>query len=526
MRLPDLKAAVNATFATPVAGGPLAVLERGRATARLLRHPKLQPYMDLVSPHLPRLAPHAQRILDRIDTDLNPHIPILVEEALLPRLLPFMGELLDELPHLSPHLHLILPHRAWLLPCLDRLVPHLPALRPHVGVIARHMPLLAPLMLRLVPALPALLPHLGALLSRLDVLAPHLEELTSDELLPLVVPHLGVFAKHADALAPHLPQLLRALRAEEEEEGGGGGARLPRTALPPLLAALPELLPHHMAQLLAQAERIGPKRMPSLLGRPSALIDELRAHAPAGYYAADGSVAVRSPRATSSSSSSAATAAEAGGGGGGGGGIGSDAGGKGDEEQGGWLQGVLNFFGGGGGDGGANSGEAEDPAEAAAAGPPAADVVKVNAAIAEASKALSSLEDDFVSLKQAYSAHLSDEQHAAMRCAHLEATLADVDDGLVRLEKRTHTLSRRVEEAEAALTPQQLMLAREARQVEAINGRTDGLFSRPAWERGGPPVHLHPAMWGANGNAPPSPVGSPMRRSSLIEDDWLTKIAL
>jgi hypothetical protein len=222
------------------------------------------------------------------------------------------------------------------------------------------------------------------------------------------------------------------------------------------------------------------------------------------------------------------------GGGGSGGGSGDTEGRGKEDEEGGWLQGVLNFFGGGGGGGGASGGDAEGPSEAAAAaglpvaGLPVADVAKVNAAIAEASQALASLEDDFVALKQAYSAHLSDEQHAAMRCAGLEATLADVDDGLVRLDKSTHKLSKRVQEAEAVLTPQQLMLAREARQADAIHGRTGGLFSPPAWERGGTHVHVHahPTMWRPNGNTPPSPVSSPMRRSSLIEDDWLTKIAL
>ena len=43
-----------------------SVLDRGRATSKLLRHPHLVPYTSSISPHLPQLAPHAARIVESL----------------------------------------------------------------------------------------------------------------------------------------------------------------------------------------------------------------------------------------------------------------------------------------------------------------------------------------------------------------------------------------------------------------------------------------------------------------------------
>lgn len=525
LRASDVKKAATAALASrPLAnGGPLATLDRGRATANLLRHPKLQPYLDLISPHLPKLAPYAQRILDHLERDLNPHIPILVEPALLPRLLPFLGPLLEELPYFSAHLHLVLPHRQWLLPCLDKLVPHLTALRPHAAAVARRLPQLEPHLVKLIPVLPSLLPQLDTLLAKLDVLEPYLSTLCSDDVLPLITPHIGVFAAHIDQLAPHLPSLIKELES----------GRLPRAALPPLIAALPQLLPNHLTQLLAQAERIGPDRLPELVGRPYDLIEELRVHAPPSYYAEDGSVATN--RADDDEQ---------------------DGGQQGgtwrttpcqpppaEEEEVNWLQGVLNFFGGatvvGGGVGENTGGDAAAEQRPPPPQRPKADLAKVNAAITSASRALEALEGEFVRAKHSHAARMTEQQNAAVQCAKLEATLADVDDGLVALSRKTRLLERRVEAAEDEFEPEQLMYAGQARQVSTFHGRTDGLFSAPAWEqakgdRAGPPGALPafaqpPPRWledtvpGIHADQQPR---SPMARSAIVEDDWLSKIAL
>ena len=476
----------------------LTALERGRATSRLLRHPKLQPYVGKMAPYLPKLAPHAQRILDQLeDNNVQLQIPALIE--MLPKLLPYLGTLLDELPHLSPHLHLLLPHRAQLLPFLDRLAPHLHALRPHVGELIRCLPILLPYVPRLIPCLAALLPHLEPLLRRMDLLRPHLSELTSGELLPLLVPHVGTFAAHLDGLAPHLPELLRALR---EEKAAPSAEHHLRSALPQLLASLAVLLPH-IPQLLAQAPRLA-ERLPSLAGRPEELIAELREHAPRGYYdALDGK-------------------------------RGANGHSEGGEEGGGWLDGFMRFLGGGGG-GGEEEGAAVEEVE------PAVDLTKVNAAMAGASRRMAALEAEFIAVKQSHAAHLSSEQDAAIRCAKLESTLADVDDGLVALRGKTQRLGQMVEVAELETGAERLMHAREARQIETINGRRDGLFGPPSWEKlaagrtGGAPAanvaSLDERVAHVPPPPPPPPPGAPpvKQQGSMltrIEDDWLAKLAL
>ena len=492
----------------------LSALERGRATSKLLRHPKLSPYVSKMAPHLPQLAPHAQRILDHLEDHLNPHMPILIGE--LPRLLMHLGPLLEEVPYLSPYLHKLLLHRDHLLPCLDRIAPHMPSLRPHLNKIVCHLPTIAPYVRCFAPFLAALLPHLEALLNGLPALEPHLEDLTSDDLLPLLAPHVGAFAANISSLAPHLPALRRALRSEQH---------LPpdeqplHAALPAIFASLPVLLPH-FGQVIGQASRLG-DRLSSLCGRPMELIDELRAHAPTGFYTANGAVAAVAAGEGSSSSSSRSNAApkekEA-------------------DDGGGWLGGLLRFFGG---DDGSN---AEAPAEAE----PVADVAKVNAAIVAASKRISALEADFVACKQAHATHLSHEHDAAVRCARLEALLADVDEGLVKLGRKTVKLGDMVEEAEEQTGAEPLMHARESRQIELINGRRDGLYAPPAWEGQNPSSFVGGGGMGTLDvavneskepplqHASPAPVvqqaqAAAARRRSLmtaIEDDWLAKLAL
>ena len=116
-----------------------------------------------------------------------------------------------------------------------------------------------------------------------------------------------------------------------------------------------------------------------------------------------------------------------------------------------------------------------------------------------------------------------------MQCAKLEATLADVDDGLVALSRKTRLLERRVEAAEDEFEPEQLMYAGQARQVSTFHGRTDGLFSAPAWEqakgdRAGPPgrCRLCPTateMVGGHSarHTCGSAAGTPMARSAIVE---------
>ena len=44
--------------------GAMKQIERGRAVSKLIRHPKLQPYMEKISPHLCACpTPHKEKVL-------------------------------------------------------------------------------------------------------------------------------------------------------------------------------------------------------------------------------------------------------------------------------------------------------------------------------------------------------------------------------------------------------------------------------------------------------------------------------
>ena len=117
------------------------------------------------------------------------------------------------------------------------------------------------------------------------------------------------------------------------------------------------------------------------------------------------------------------------------------------------------------------------------------------------------------------------------------------------MRSKTDVLGQGVEQAEAEVGAEKLMLASESRQIETINGRRDGLYAPPAWELSNPPsslssscaggvpasargggltldqrvAHIAPEPAAAPGRAKRRPQGSVLTR---IEDDWLSKLAL
>ena len=123
-----------------------------------------------------------------------------------------------------------------------------------------------------------------------------------------------------------------------------------------------------------------------------------------------------------------------------------------------------------------------------------------------------------------------------MRCAKLESTLADVDEGLVMLRGKTQRLGKVVEAAEFSLSAEQLMQAREARQIELINGRKDGLYGSPRWVQGhdddtepatkGTKMMLDERVSQLAPPPPPPPVQKAGSMLTRIEDDWLSNLAL
>ena len=359
-RLSSVRAKAAATVSAP-----LSALDRGRATSKLLRHPKLQPYMNEVAPLLPKLAPHAHRIVDSVET-LGSHVPALVHD--LPRLLPHLGALLDELPHLAPHLDDIVPHREPLLQSLDHIVPHFAALRPHLAELAPLMPAIAPCVERVAPYLAALLPHLDALLRGLPrVPLSALERLAADGPIRLLLPHIGQLAPHLSELAPHLPRLIDHLSDE---------ASPLRQYLPALFTNLPAILPH-MARLLEHTERLG-GRLGEVLSHPDAISSAL-------------DVLEVQPQ----------------------------------EEAGVWGA-IISFFGGDGTAAHApGSHHSNGNGHAAPEIPPdrGPDLTAVNEAISFAARRMAKLESSFVAMKRDHAYHSSLEQDMALKCAKLEATL-------------------------------------------------------------------------------------------------------
>lgn len=454
------------------AGEMRGSVERGRSSSRLLRHPKLLPYMPKISPFLPQLAPHAQRLVDSVEL-VGPWIPVLVPE--LPRMLAHLGPLLDELPHLEPYLAIVVAHRDPLLTALDHLAPHLPALRPHLPALAAGLPIFAPHIPRLAPYLAALLPHLEPLIAHARELEPALVDLLSDEVLPSLLPHVGVIAAHVEALTPHFPALAVDLQR------GPDSALRPNLAA--LFAALPVLLPH-MASLLRNAAEFGP-RLPALLAEPEALASwcELEARAAADAAAADacGDGGVWAP-----------------------------------------LAGMLRFFGtSADADGGAAAGT-NGRAEEGEGAPTAPDLGRINAAIDATARRMAALEMEFRECKQTHTFRSTQEQEAALRCARMESTLADVDDALVALASKLATAEARIEREEKAVGPEALSQAREARIVERINGRR-GSFVTLA------PVHANSDSPHHPSSLPPVPGLELGRQKSLlgtIEDTWLSKLSL
>lgn len=454
----------------------IAALERGRAASRLMRHPKLQPYLPKLTPHLPRLAPYASRILDEYET-FGPWVPTLIDE--LPQLLPHMEALLDELPHLAPHLEALVAHREVLLAHIDYIVPHMPALRPHLAELAAGLPVVAQLIPRLAPHLAALLPHMSALLSRATALASVDEKLliriAGGESLQLLLPHLGPVAPHLDRLAPYLPTILELQHAHANV----------RLALPTLFANIKQLLPF-LGHMLSQTERLEPRIALLRAERIDELVDELKESAPPPDEAAEEAA-----------------------------------------DDGGGLWGAITRFFGGDDD----------------TGPPRADLVKVNGAIDGAARRMAKLEEEFVTWKAAHSHRSKQQQEEALRCAKLESTLADVDDGLVRLRVRLMAIAAAVEHVEGTIEPGKLMYAKEARQTELINGGSNrerarhpppptmsrgllqGLPSMPSTGAVTMPVHPQAAAAVAQG---PPPQLQPRRSSllSLVEDSFLSKMAL
>ena len=262
-------------------------------------------------------------------------------------------------------------------------------------------------------------------------------------MLRLLLPHTREMAAHLPQLAPHLPHMLRVISHPE--------APL-RACLPALFHALPALLPH-MSTLLLHADALG-ERLPSLLAKRDELIDELRKLS-----------AARSRP-------------------------------DGDEEGGVWSA-IVTFFGGADEGGAADAASAGASARGAASladaeegeGEPVADLARVNAAIDAAARRMASLEGEFVAVKRNHAFQLSQEHEIALKCAKLEEVLAESDEAICTLHGKSHRLREALHSAEAGVGAEMLSHAREARQVEAINGAGSRMLPMPY----GPPAAAPPA---------------------------------
>ena len=90
---------------------------------------------------------------------------------------------------------------------------------------------------------------------------------------------------------------------------------------------------------------------------------------------------------------------------------------------------------------------------------------------------MDALESSFVAFKRDHAFHNSIEQDVALKCATLEALIADADDQVNTLGGDSHKLAEALDVAEASVGPQRLAKAREIRQIEMINGARDPLLA-------------------------------------------------
>ena len=479
-------------------GTPRSSAEKGRAATKLLRHPKLLPYSSTIAPLLPRLAPHAVKIIDSLET-LGPHVPALI--AALPKLLPHLGKLLDELPHLAPYLDAIVPQLDPLLANIDKITPHFAPLRPHLPALAPALPHLAPHLGRITPFIATLSPHLDTLLKpeTFTHLIPVLEELTRDEPLRLLLPHVRAFSMNVPRLAPHLPALLQRLDTPDDPLG---------PCLPAIFANLPTLLQSnnleklltHFESVLAGLQREGEddpaantqQRFSVLLGNPEALSDELKAKE-------------------------------------------RDA----SQHEGDWWGAVVGFFTGDGKDEAeraeaakkaeAEMAEARKRAESAADAQRSEDLTKLFAAIDGAARRMAAVEERFLETKRTHVLHTAQEQDTALKCAKLEETLMKVDDAIVSLQTKSNLLADALDVAEAEVGNDEMMKARELRQIETINGGKSLDAVPPPSERAAALVAMKWDHSPVNPEAYVKPPPKPGKQKSLmstIEENLLSKVVI
>ena len=132
---------------------------------------------------------------------------------------------------------------------------------------------------------------------------------------------------------------------------------------------------------------------------------------------------------------------------------------------------LASFFGGGETERLRREAEAAAAAEAAEAAD-VLDLTEVNKAIDGAARRMAKLEETFVAAKRSHAVHSSVEYEEALRCAKLEATLADVEDSILRLRGKCYALEGALDTAETELGVPAIMEAREKRQAAIINGGT------------------------------------------------------
>lgn len=434
-----------------------------------------------LQPYLGKITPHLPRLAPHAGRIIDefevfgPWVPVLIDE--LPQLLPHMEALLDELPHLAPHLEALVEHREVLLAHLDYIVPHMAALRPHLSELASGMPIVTQLVPRIAPHLAALLPHMKDLLARAKVLAE-----TDEKLLIRIAggEQLQLLLPYLGPVAPHLDKLAPHLPKLLELQRERADLRL---AIPNLFANIKQLLPY-LGFFLSEPEGQDVRIALLRAERIDELLDELFEMAPPPE-----------PK--------------------------EEEGAKEEEEASGWWGAVTRMFGG--------EGAAKEKL----------DLTEINSAIDGANRRMAKLEEEFVGWKNTHSHRAHMQQNEVARCSKLEATLADVDEGLVSIRSKLMDMRAALDDVEKTIEPNDLMQAREARQIEMINGSNDPLASTPnaiaASPMMMPPMPPLPPLTGASSSSsmlgPPSSSQSrpsPRRSSfmSLVEDGFLSKLAL